>query len=214
MTQYSHRSQQHRNLIRTLIGGILVGLPLIPAAAATAQQPLNPCPGIYYEEPFNSTRMVPNGCPPNAATRLQMQSGEMPMGRPTMSPAQSPYQGAAPAQPPMPGSQSNAIANVTLSNNGTFNMMLMNKTNAVVSYEVIGQTQRRYLSGGEQVTLQGIPAPATITLTRQDNGFVQVIPVSNNQPGLLAVSLNEDQTPSDQTQGVLQVHQNGQVFVN
>lgn len=77
-----------------VVGGLFLGLPLISASvfaapnsanSLTAQggysspgqsqtspteafPSLNPCPSIYYEEPFNSTRIVPTGCPANAAT--------------------------------------------------------------------------------------------------------------------------------------------------
>jgi hypothetical protein len=99
-----------------LVGGVMLSLPALsanvfaaPNAASTlaqssypsAQQSsgssptysspyLNPCPSVYYEEPFNSTRIPPQGCPPNAASSGQGQSSQsssssgtmMPMGRP------------------------------------------------------------------------------------------------------------------------------------
>lgn len=35
----------------------------------TVSKSLNPCPGIYYEEPHNQLHIVPDGCPANVATR-------------------------------------------------------------------------------------------------------------------------------------------------
>jgi len=42
-----------------------------------------------------------------------------------------------------------------------------NNTNAPVSYEAIGYTQRRFL-GGEETVLRNLPTPVTVTFVRQD----------------------------------------------
>ncbi|NHC35982.1 hypothetical protein [Scytonema millei] len=53
-------------IVGTIFGGLLIGISAIPlVASAQGSQVLNPCPRIYYEEPFNSTRLAPEGCPPN-----------------------------------------------------------------------------------------------------------------------------------------------------
>jgi hypothetical protein len=90
---------------------------------------------------------------------------------------------------------------------------LTNKTNVAVAFEVIGNTQRRLLSGGQSTVLQNIPTPSTITFIRQDDGFVEVIPVSSSQ-GLLALDLDEDLNPLDSNQGVIRIQRSGQVFLN
>jgi hypothetical protein len=196
----------------TAMGSVLLGFVVAPAASAQTYYPLlNPCPGIYYEEPFNSTRIVPRGCPPNAITQQLTQTEAQSYG--SMPIRTVPMEGTTPLQPPLPESRANAVATVALADN-SFDVRLRNNTNAIVTYEVIGQTQRRYLQGGEEVMLQGIPAPATVTFTRQDDGFVEVVPMSGSQTGLLAVSLDEDANPSDQNQGVLRIQSDGQVFLN
>lgn len=153
-------------LAGTTIGSLLLGCSIAPAAFAQYYPLLNPCPGIYYEEPFNSTRTVPAGCPPNAATQFAQTRSQSYRVVPNRT---APFERSAPLQPPLPESRADAVTNVALVNN-SFDVMVRNNTNAIVSYEVIGQTQRRYLQGGAGVMLQGVSAPATITFVRQDNG--------------------------------------------
>jgi hypothetical protein len=211
MLQRNLFSKQAFTITGTTIGSVLLGVSIAPAASAQFYPALNPCPGIYYEEPFNSTRIVPSGCPPNAATQqLTQTEAQSPGALPNRT---VPFEGATPVQPPLPENRANPVATIALVNN-SFDVMLRNDTNAVISYEVIGQTQRRYLQDGEEAMLQGIAAPATVTFVRQDDGFVEVVPLSSSQTGLLSVSLDEDATPADQNQGVLRIQDDGQVFLN
>lgn len=97
-------------LIGTTLGGLLLGLPLMPSAianpmaqnssepintsetisipttgtsvqlsqirvATTPPVPQNPCPGIYYEAPFNQYMVVPQQCNPNLITQQLDQMG-------------------------------------------------------------------------------------------------------------------------------------------
>lgn len=95
---------------------------------------------------------------------------------------------------------------------GSVDVKLKNNTNALVTYEAIGQTGRRSLPGGEEVVLRNLPVPVTITTVRQDNGLVDVVPVSS-QKGLLEVSLNESKD-LDNNAGALRIQKDGQVFLN
>lgn len=70
-----------------------------PAAPTEATPGLNPCPNVYYEEPFNSTRVVPQGCPANDATLREQQ------GQPSQ-----PYSPTSAGQPPVAGSTANSEA--------------------------------------------------------------------------------------------------------
>lgn len=216
--QLHYQRQQQMAVLGTLIGSTLVSFAAFSGALKAKAYPLNPCPGIYYEEPFNSTRIVPQGCPPNAATQQLNQTSNQTGGQgvrlqPDTGTSRAwTYESNQP-QSSNPASQGNAIASVALAN-GLFDVSVSNNTNALVSYEVIGHTQRRYLQGGESVQLQGLPAPATITFVRQDNGFVEVVPVSTAQSGLLTISLIEDVNPSDSTAGALRIQNDGQVYLN
>ncbi|EDX76840.1 hypothetical protein MC7420_1843 [Coleofasciculus chthonoplastes PCC 7420] len=211
-------TKQHQNnlsnlknagLLGAIVGGVLISLPatILEASAApfSTLAQVNPCPGIYYEEPYNSTRMVPPGCPQNAAAQRgrggQMLNRQMTPATPTSV-----------SQPPLPEVRSDAVARITPTN-GTVDVRLKNNTNAVVSYQAIGQTDRRYLSGGEEILLQNLPTPITITAVRQDDGLIQMIPMSADETGQLEVTF-EEETTLDSNQGVLRIQEDGQVFVN
>lgn len=247
MKRPNQMSKKNFRLFGTIFGGLLIGLPAISFPASAAPSPvLNPCPRIYYEEPYNTRNIVPEGCPPNAITQQlraqESNSAELPgrnltpnrivpAGAPT-TPAQvipAPNQpgvatratpgvtnppGTAetlPVKPPLPEQRSQPIASVMLMD-GTVNVRLKNNTNALVTYEAIGQTGRRTLPGGEEVVLRNLPVPVTITTVRQDNGLVDVTPVSSEE-GLLEVSLNESKDLDDNA-GAIRIQKDGQVFLN
>ncbi len=50
-------------------------------------------------------------------------------------------------------------------------------------------------------------------MVRQDEGLLDVIPVSASEPGMLDVTLNEASNLDD-NQGVLRIQEDGQVFLN
>lgn len=214
MIQSSRRNKKKLGLVKIIFGSLVIGLPTIPIAANA--QPLstldkvNPCPGIYYEEPFNSTRVVPQGCRPNAATQ-----GISTRGIPPLSPSEPLTPTPAPmgvSQPPLPETRSNPIAMV-MPTDETVDVKLKNDTNASISYEALGHTQRRFLPGGEEIVLQNLPTPVSITMVRQDDGLLRVIPVSSPQAEMLEISLQEETTLGN-NQGVLRIQNDGQVFLN
>ncbi|MFP4122221.1 hypothetical protein [Coleofasciculus sp.] len=206
-----HQSHlKNAGLLGAIFGGVLISLPatILEASAvpvSTVAQ-INPCPGIYYEEPYNSTLMVPPGCPPNQATRMG-RGGQMPSRpmTPVISPANVP-------QAPLPEVRSEAVAQIT-PQNGTVDVRLKNNTNAVVSYQAVGHTDRRYLQGGAEILLQNLPTPITITAVRQDDGLIQMMPMSADETGQLEVTFAEE-TMLDSNQGVLRIQEDGQVFVD
>lgn len=118
----------------------------------------------------------------------------------------------SPARMPQPEICSDAVARITPTN-GTVDVRLKNNTNAVVSYQAIGHTDRRYMLGGEEIMLQNLPTPITITAVRQDEGLLQIMPISVDETGHLEVSF-EEETTLDSNQGVLRIQEDGQVFVN
>jgi hypothetical protein len=72
-----------------------------PALAATTSL-TNPCPLIYYEEPYNSTHVLPADCPPNAATRSLNGQNELSVVVPTTSVPVSTSQPLLPTVEPAP----------------------------------------------------------------------------------------------------------------
>ncbi|ACK70375.1 conserved hypothetical protein [Gloeothece citriformis PCC 7424] len=190
-----------------LCSTFLVGIPLMAEKAnAQAQQrvitsPL--CPGLYYQEPWESVLYPPVGCPPNERVLYQDAAGNY-----------APFENTTPVQPqspPLPEERSEPIANI-MPTQGTANVMLNNSTNAMITYEVIGHTQQRRLSPGEEADLTNLPLPVTITVVREDKGLLQVIPLSSDSE-MLRLTLEEDPT-FDDTQGVIRIQEDGQVFLN
>lgn len=184
-------------IIGAICGSLLIGIPVssiaqtTPSTAPTApSRALNPTPSIFNEPPYNrSSTPNPGAIAPTA-----------------------PNPPRSPIRPPLPENRSRAVATVTPVG-GKVDVRLKNNTNAVIAYEAVEHTPRRVLPAKGEIVLRGLPAPVTITLARQDNGFVQVIPVSSSSSGMLNLSLNEAPSFNDQ-QGTIRIQQNGSVFVN
>lgn len=262
-------------------GGLLMSLSVIPqeAVAQRLQQPqptpnskVNPCPGIFYEEPHNNRVLVPQSCPPNALTRRLAEQRGLPVGNnPTSEQIRMGVGGDLPENRsenvesynysrqrqstmtqsgqnmnnsslnsqgyringtaggytqrrlsqqnqnnnirtiPAPEQRQSPIAYVSPAN-GLVSVKLRNDTQAPITYEAIGYTGQRVLQGGQEVVLQNLSVPVTITTIRQDNGFLKVMPMST-QSGMIEFSLDEQQNV-DNNQGAIRIQQDGQVFLN
>lgn len=198
---------------KKLLSGLAIVIPFLPLTAfaiPTRPNPKrNPCPKIYYEEPYNSKLIVPAECTPNAATTRWKQTGQAVDQSINVVPRTT---NVRPIQPPLPENRANAVATVKPMMDGRVNVTLKNDTNARISYQAVTHTQVRYLEGGEEVILREIPTPVTITMVREDRGLLRVMPMSIEE-GMLTVTLDE-QTRFDNNQGVLRIQENGNVFLN
>ena len=207
MSKHNQLCLRKVNKLGLILGSVLVSLPCIPSVVSAApSSALNPCPRIYYEEPYNSTRIVPSGCPPNSVTRLLQERTPAQLGNSRDRSV------AIPIQPPLPETRSNAIAKV-MPMDGKVDVRLENNTNAKISYQAIGDTEPRILLGREAIVLRNLPTPVTVTLVRQDGGLLRVVPLSTSKQGVLEVSLDEAKSLGN-NQGVLRIQQDGQVFLN
>ncbi|PSB05580.1 hypothetical protein C7B76_31210 [filamentous cyanobacterium CCP2] len=203
------RLTRKASLIGAICGGLAVGIPTAMTASTASASLLNPCPAIYYEEPFNTTYAVPQGCPPNAATqRLLEQGGQVAPPR-TPAPGTT-FPGTPEATPPLPETVRPAIASVTPTA-GRVSLQLVNDTGTIVTYQAIGFTEQRVLRGGESVTLRDLQTPITLTMVRNDGGFITVVPLAAQEAGLLSVSLNRA-ADLGQNQRTLNIQPDGQVF--
>lgn len=201
--------------------GLALGLAFSPAAIAQANSVLNPCPSIYYEEPFNRRFLSPQGCPPNMARQLEigsMEAGITPARRraiPLLNDASgigtAGISATRPAQPPLPEERSEPIAQVAMTSSQV-DVRLTNGISSPISYQVLGGTEPRMLLGGDSVMLTGILLPTTITAVREDGGLLDIA-ASSDEANMLDITLNAEPT-LDETQGVLRIQQDGQVFVN
>jgi len=113
---------------------------------------------------------------------------------------------------PAPEAQFVPKTQVTLNGNRV-NITLINKTNAAISYQAIGDTQIRSLPGQGTVTLQGLRVPTTLTFDRQDFGLLNVTPKqAETTPGTIEVTLDAATNLAvDRT--TLRVEDNGSVFL-
>ena len=195
--------------IYTLLGTSLVTSSLAIFSQATAQTTSlpNPCPGIYYKEPFNSNFLVPEGCPPNEATR-RLGGVEVPA---TVPETEITPGSTTQTVPPLP-EESGPVLAVVEPIGGKVSVQLINSTNTAITYEVTGHTAPRSLPGRTEILLQDLPLPVSITTVRPDRGLVDIAATSSRS-GWLEVVLQED--PSlDDTQGVLVINASGQVLVD
>ncbi|MBW4637219.1 MAG: hypothetical protein KME05_03100 [Gloeocapsa sp. UFS-A4-WI-NPMV-4B04] len=159
------------------------------APSNTSTSPLNPRPSIFNEPPYNRSQ----GTSPTDSNA---------------APTTQPTPGAI--TPPLPEQQTpSAIATPV---DGKINIKLINTTNSVVSYQVIGDTNQRFLSGDSNVTLQNIQTPVTVTLSRQDNGLVKVSPQATLE-GLLEVTLDKATSLNEDISTMI-VQQDGRVLLN
>ncbi|MEL6457163.1 MAG: hypothetical protein AAFQ91_02760 [Cyanobacteria bacterium J06621_15] len=207
------KHKKNTKVLRKFLSSLAVVIPFLPIAAfAVPKRPnpkRNPCPKIYYEEPYNNKILVPVGCTPNAATERWKKTGQAVDQSINVV---SPDTNVKPIQPPIPENRANAVATIKPMM-GKVSVMLKNDTNARISYQAITHTQVRYLEGGEEVTLKDIPTPVTITMVREDKGLLRVMPMSSEEKGMLTITLDE-KTEFDDNKGVLRIQEDGQVFLN
>ncbi|WP_416674451.1 hypothetical protein [Egbenema bharatensis] len=207
--------RKNARMLGMICGGLALGAPAGLFASSASAFPLNPCPAIYYEEPFNTTHAVPQGCPPNAATQRLLQQQGQQVPRPatpapgTPSPGAT-FPGTSEVTPPLPEAVRPAIASVTPTA-GQISLQLVNETGTTVTYQAIGLTEQRVLRAGEAVTLRGLQVPLTVTMVRNDGGFIRAMPMAAAEAGTLSVSLNRTATLGE-NQRTLNVQPNGQVF--
>lgn len=228
MNNHTQLSQKNAGLVAAICGSLLIAMPLstLPGLAQINQNP-GTCPQASGNRVLPGRDLTPNSIvqadtPTTSSTVLNPRPSifnEPPYNRavtPVTTPAVSPVlpaQTKPPMQPPLPENRSQPIAKV-MPMDGKVNVKLKNNTNTLITYEAIGYTQRRALLGGEEIVLQNIPTPVTITMVRKDDGFLEVIPVRTSETDLLEVSLDEDATPLDRNQGALRIQKDGQVFLN
>lgn len=216
------QSQPLHNLQKAGILGLcasaIMGIPLM--AKDTSAQTIvgQNCPGLYYQEPWESIVEPPVGCAPNerslygeSADNNEIDYVETPTEvypNPVRQPVRPVYPNPVISLP----DSSNEVITSIKPQSGTINIRLENDTNATVSYQLVGHTGDRWLMGEEQVYLTGIPVPVTLTLVREDDGLLKVIPIGSDTDEL-NITIEENLT-FDDTQGVVRVQENGNVLIN
>lgn len=126
---------------------------------------------------------------------------------------QSPTSTGQSAQPPLPSQQQSPIFQIAPVN-GQVNIRLMNDTVAPVTYQVLGDTAPRTLSGKTEVMLTALKTPVTVTFYRQDGGLLSVDPqLASETDGMLQVRLQET-TDLGSDKNALIVERTGNIFLN
>ncbi len=222
----------------------LPAIPMVARAQQQTTPRVNPCPSIFYAEPHNSQVAVPQGCPPNAYTRQQMkvqgQSSNSSVSTPSTPNQMQPVGGEVPSSNQSQSSKSRQSSTtidsedginiqqtqssviqtqqpsvaMVMPTDGRVTVRLVNKTNAPVSYQAIGDTAPRTLQGKSDVVLRGLRIPATVTFHRRDSGLLMVTPQSaSSQQGMLQLTLQET-TDLGMDRSALRIERSGAVFLN
>lgn len=208
-------------LLGVIGGSLLLGLPFIPkiASAQPAEKPAY-CLDDLYQEPLNSMVRVPPGCPANDYTQevdieeeLETETNTRQREMNTNT-RQDNRQYNRPGrvgviQPPMPADQMRTMGNINV-NGSTVNVTLNNDTNANITYQVIGQTNDRLLSGGNEAELLNLPLPITITVQREDSGLID-IKNQVSEDGEVSFSLEEEGN-SSASQLTIRIQEDGTIF--
>lgn len=208
INENNHLNRENAGLVGAICGSLLLGLPTIPLATlAETNSLLNPCPGIYYEEPYNSRILVPEGCPPNARTIATQGLGPNQGGQ---FPEQPQTPAVSPSTPPLPGERQEPVA-IVMPANGMVDVKLVNNTNTSVTYQVVGDTDERILSGRSDTTLRSLEVPVTITVGRPDGGLLMVN-AEASEDGMLEVMLTET-TDLGTDENLISIEDDGAVFL-
>ncbi len=97
--------------------------------------------------------------------------------------------------------------------NGFVNIKLTNKTAARISYEVIGDTTQRQLSGKSEVILRTLKVPVNITFYREKGGFLLIQPQVIAENGLLELIMTETNDFNLDKSSLL-IEETGSLFLN
>ena len=92
-------------------------------------------------------------------------------------------------------------------------MHLYNNMGTEIILEAPGYTLPTLLKPGKEITIQNLPTPATVKISRVDGGLIKVQPVTPKSSNVLDVAVNEA-SPLNDDSGTLQIQRNGQVLLN
>ena len=96
---------------------------------------------------------------------------------------------------------------------GMVTIKLVNSTNAVINYQVLGITQPRTLGEQSEILLTNLKTPITLTYQRPDGGLLLVRPQATATPGMLQVSFGATTDLGTDTKS-MDVQEDGRVFLN
>ncbi|MEG4348783.1 hypothetical protein QUA70_07315 [Microcoleus sp. LAD1_D5] len=157
------------------------------------------------------------GGPPPQQGKPVSQPAETPAA--TEEPVSEPTPAASPGLSGMPSTPTDAPARFPMPSarvtpaEGMIVIKLVNTTNAVINYQIVGVTQPRTLGEQSEILLKTIQVPITLTYQRPDGGLLLVRPQATAMPGMLQVSFGAT-TELDADTKSLQIQEDGKVILN
>ena len=141
-------------------------------------------------------------------------------GKPVSQPAATPAANEEPVSQPTPAATTTDApprfplpsARVTPSE-GMIVIKLVNTTNAVINYQIVGVTPQRTLGEQSEILLKTIQVPITLTYQRPDGGLLLVRPQATAMPGMLQVSFGATTDLATDTKS-LEIQEDGKVILN
>lgn len=124
---------------------------------------------------------------------------------PTTPPASDPHPMEEPDQFPLPSARVSPV-------NGMVTLRLINPSNILINYQIVGGTRELTLGERSQAELAGFPVPLTLTYQREDGGLLLVFPRAV-APGVLEVKF-QPTSDFDKDTKSLNIPENGSVFLN
>ncbi|PHX56126.1 hypothetical protein CP500_006980 [Tychonema bourrellyi FEM_GT703] len=150
---------------------------------------------------------------------ISLAGGPPPQGKPVSRPATTPPANGKPVSAPTPAMPQDAPprfpfpgARVTPVD-GMVTIKLVNTTNAVINYQVVGMSQSRTLGEQSEISLKNLKTPITLTYQRPDGGLLLVRTQATATAGMLQISFGATTDLGADTKS-LEVQEDGKVFLN
>lgn len=124
---------------------------------------------------------------------------------PTTPSTSDPYPTEEPDQFPLPSARVSPV-------DGMVTLRLINPSNILINYQVVGGSRELTLGERSQAELAGFGLPLTLTYQRQDGGLLLVFPRAV-APGVLEVRF-QPTSDFDKDTKSLNIPENGSVFLN
>lgn len=161
------------------------------------------------------------GPPPQPGKPVSQPAATPATGKPVSepSPAASPRPTVSPGPNRMPTTPQDAPARFPMPSGrvtpmeGMVVIKLVNTTNAVINYQVIGVTPPRTLGEQSEMLLTKIKVPITLTYQRPDGGLLLVRPQATATPGMLQVSFGATTDLGADTKS-MEIQEDGKVILN
>ena len=150
---------------------------------------------------------------------ISLAGGPPPQGKPVSQPEATPATNGKPVSAPSSAMPENLPPRFPLPGarvtpvDGMVTIKLVNTTNAVINYQVVGMTQPRTLGEQSEISIKNLKIPITLTYQRPDGGLVLVRAQATATAGMLQVNFGVTTDLGADTKS-LEVQEDGKVFLN